>query len=71
MAWFGAVGGVLLIAAALFAVGAVGIFRADDSGGAQGPGSLAAIVGLAIGATLLGLMGLALLMTANSDSFGR
>ncbi len=71
MAWLGAIGAVFLVLACLAGLAAASVFQADSKRRERGAGPLVAIVGLLIGATLLGLMGVAFVATSNSSSFGR
>lgn len=54
--------------AGMLVVAAFGAFLGAQNGG--GAGRFTAMIGLAIGATLLGFIG-AFVMSGNSDSFGR
>jgi len=71
MGWLWAMGAVLFVLAGLMVVSAIGVFRGEQPQDGGGAGRLMAMAGLAIGATLLGLVGLVFVVTANSDSFGR
>ena len=70
MAWLWAIGAVCFFLAGLMVVSAVGVTRRDERADSGGASRITAMLGLGFGAALLGLIGLAFVMTANSD-FGR
>jgi len=68
---FFALGAVFLVLAILMLVAIAAVVRAREKPGQPGASPAVAIVGLSVGAALLGLLAFIMFMTANSDSFGR